>query len=177
MVHFLITAPHSSCSQKSDDVDRPHTCDYSSAAWAEKLGEYIKNYGVPSSVIYGDQPREQIDLSGPEARESKWRKRIAAKVTIPETVYIEVHSHSPSTLPGVIIKFRPTIKGKVPRWISQVHQALAQHTQVVIYDKASDSVEEYTQMDIPSVYISFEDFVGVFSESEMMDDLADALVN
>lgn len=177
MVNFLITAPHSSCSLQEGDLDKDHLCDYSSAAWAEKLDEALRDLKKSSLVIFGDVSKHQIDLCNSEARDTPWRKNVRDKASKPKTVYLEVHSHSPENFVGIVVKFKPSQKGKVPLWIGKIYQTLKEHTKVILFGEATDSVEEYSQMDIPSVYISFENFIGPFIEDEMIKDLANALVN
>lgn len=176
-MNFLITAPHSACSSQDPEIGDDHLCDYSSAIWAEKLQEALEDLKVHASLVFGDVSKHAIDLCSREARSTRWRERIKTKASHPNTVYVEVHSHSPEKFVGVVVKFKPMVKGKVPWWIGQIHQALKKHTNVILFDRPNDTVEEYSQMDIPSVYISFENFIGPFLDQEIIEDLAAALVN
>ena len=164
MPNFVISTPHSSCSRNNQDIDL-HSCDYSSAKWADFLAKKLKS---PGKVFYGNIEKEVLDLSGAEAREVEWRKQLREKLSVPETIYLEVHTHSPQAFPGVIIKYHPTQKGRLPQWIKEVHDALAKYSQDIIFNVASDSVEEATLEGTPSIHLSFEEVEDLDSDHKKM---------
>jgi len=173
MSNFVISTPHSSCSRNDGDMGL-HSCDYSAAKWADFLAKKIKG---SRKVFYGDTEKEVLDLSGEEARESEWRKQLREKLSVPETIYLEVHTHSPQAYPGVIVKYHPTQKGRLPQWIKNVHDALTKYSKVIIFDVASDSVEEASIKDVPSIYLSFEEVEDLDSDhKKMIKSVAKSLV-